>query len=357
MPTAGIVWQGFFQNLFAFFFFPFSHFPRHPSSCWRTLQDPSCQLGPQLCKCPFCSQQSAWGRGPRRAALPAVPAGRRARPCPCSTEGCWCHGTAQGRQAKMSERYGEVSLFHQASNGSVLMWTPCCKDGAAHFLPALSAIPLDYKGEALYAMEQLHTCTDSAAHLFPYFYSKRLTWMYNFQPKNSWWTLPHFVLMKCHEQLVVFLKVWIIKTKWPTWLKVGICTNVWLHQGTYEYCLLNKPGSAPMDRNQTTHISKPWPVRPCVTSQAWGGPAHQPWELVEARRNSDLWSLEPPPHGLAHMGLQVEQGCGSVPATSTRAQGWWEQSWRSINVARAEGMRPCWPVNCEYSYDCLSWKA
>lgn len=60
----------------------------------------------------------------------------------------------------MSERYGEVSLFHQASNGSMLMWTPCCKDGAAHFLPA---IPLDYIGEALYAMEQLHTCTDSAA--------------------------------------------------------------------------------------------------------------------------------------------------------------------------------------------------
>lgn len=85
--------------------------------------------------------------------------------------------------------------------------------------------------------------------------------------KNSWWTLPHFVLTKCHEQLVFFFNVWIIKTKWPTWLKVGICTNVWLHQSTYEYGLLNKPGSAPMDRNQTTHISKPWPVRPCMANQ------------------------------------------------------------------------------------------
>lgn len=76
MPTTGIVWQGFFQNLFAFFFPPFSHFPWHPSSCWRTLQDPSCQLGPQLYKCPFCSQRSAWGRGLRRAAPPAVPTGQ-----------------------------------------------------------------------------------------------------------------------------------------------------------------------------------------------------------------------------------------------------------------------------------------
>lgn len=187
MPTTGIVWQGFFQNLFAFFFPPFSHFPWHPSSCWHTLQDPSCQLGPQLYKCPFCSQRSAWGRGLRRAAPPAVPTGQH--------RGLLV--SAQGRQAKMSERYGEVSLFHQASNGSMLMWTPCCKD----FLPA---IPLDYTGEALYAMEQLHASTDSAARLFPYFYCKRLTYMNNFQQKNSWWTLPHFVLTKCHEQLVVF---------------------------------------------------------------------------------------------------------------------------------------------------------
>lgn len=28
--------------------------------------------------------------------------------------------------------------------------------------------------------------------------------MNNFQQKNSWWTLPHFVLTKCHEQLVFF---------------------------------------------------------------------------------------------------------------------------------------------------------
>lgn len=69
--------------------------------------------------------------------------------------------------------------------------------------------------------------------------------MNNFQQKNSWWTLPHFVLTKCHEQLVFFFYVWIIKTKWPTSLKGGICTNIWLHQSTYKYGLLNKPGSAP----------------------------------------------------------------------------------------------------------------
>lgn len=48
--------------------------------------------------------------------------------------------------------------------------------------------------------------------------------MNNFQQKKSWWTQPPFPFMKCHEQVVFFP----LKTKWLTWLKVGIRLSVWI---------------------------------------------------------------------------------------------------------------------------------
>lgn len=60
-----------------------------------------------------------------------------------------------------------------------------------------------------------------------------------------------------------------LKTKYSTWLKIGMCWRVWLNQIPLGYYLLNQSTFVCTDWNQSTHLSKHWAVRPCITSPLW----------------------------------------------------------------------------------------
>lgn len=260
-----------FPRVVFWVFFPFSHFQWHPS-CWGTATPFTAITASTLQVAPLPREhwwEWGWGStcsGQGDGHSPGTETATNAGP-----QRLGSHRGALGNQSCTQE--AAPGLEQQPDQQKAPHAGPWPGSGAwggsgsslPHPLTLLPSLCIQW---SLSTPSPLLSCHDSL--LLPSFYSKRVTWMNNFQQKKSWSTQPLLLLMQVSWTACAFVQMCVsLKTKHFTWLKIGIYWSVWLNQRSLGYYLLNQSAFVLTDWNQSIHVCKHWAARPCMTCPMW----------------------------------------------------------------------------------------